>query len=249
MAKNHGRTLNAEEYDSYKTTFGQESGPLIANNWSDEVLKAKLFLDNRKRSHWATIPNSILALVDAITLAHFDKANEDFEKKEQERKRLAAFLKDFCDETVANTLLEQFDFDFTAWKELTLSKLKGVPILVIGIPTFQSSMKGKRSSCPKAIIEYLKRFFPVVMINEFNTSKLCPCCHEYLVHKQGTKGTRVWECKHGCKSPKHPEKSLIVNKDVSAALNIFTIFITLLSTGKRPSAFAPKKSKNAIGKV
>jgi hypothetical protein len=128
------------------------------------------------------------------------------------------------------------------WADKEEKRLRGAPILIIGRPTFKSSMKGHRASNPQAIIEYLKRFFAVIVISEYNTSKLCPCCHQYLKQKPKTKGTRIWQCVKGCKSLKKPDQMLTVNKDVSAAVNIFTIFITLLMTGKRLAAFSPKKN-------
>ena len=52
----------------------------------------------------------------------------------------------------------------------------GNPILVIGNPKFSATMKGKRAGCPKKILEFLSRFFFVIVIDEFNSSKRCPCC-------------------------------------------------------------------------
>ena len=60
-----------------------------------------MYLDNRKRYYWVSIPNSILALVDAITLDHFDKAQEEFEKKEQNDP-----LTYFCDKIYWTTLTQ-----------------------------------------------------------------------------------------------------------------------------------------------
>ena len=81
-------------------------------------------------------------------------------------------------------------------KEFTRQSGKGEnpPILVIGKPTFNSSIKGKKSACPKKTIEFLRRFFVVVVIDEHNTSKNCPQCFEFLALKNGQKGTRIWEC-------------------------------------------------------
>ena len=129
-------------------------------------------------------------------------------------------------------------------KEFTRKSGKGEnpPILVIGKPTFKSSIKGKKSSCPKKTIEFLRRFFVVVVIDEHNTSKLCPQCFEFLALKNGQKGTRIWEC--GSNKCIKDGKKFYVNKDVSAAVNMFSIFMSLMSTGKRPECFL-KQDKNA----
>ena len=77
----------------------------------------------------------------------------------------------------------------------------GFPIVVIGKPTFKSSMRGFRSVAPKKTIEHLARFFLVVLVDEYNTSKVCAtCCKEKLKPVKSTKGTRIWECP-GCTIP------------------------------------------------
>jgi hypothetical protein len=55
----------------------------------------------------------------------------------------------------------------------------------------------------------------------------------------------VWECPE-CKvtppnQPDDVEVPFVVNKDVSAALNIFLIYASLIWTGERPLAFQPRK--------
>ena len=71
----------------------------------------------------------------------------------------------------------------------------GFPIVVIGKPTFKASMRGFRSVAPKKTIEHLAKFFLVVLVDEYNTSKVCAtCCKEKLKQVKSTKGTRIWEC-------------------------------------------------------
>ncbi len=55
-------------------------------------------------------------------------------------------------------------------KEFTRQSGKGA-ILVIGKPTFKSSIKGKKSSCPKKTIEFLRRFFVVVVLKHIFIEK------------------------------------------------------------------------------
>ncbi len=71
-------------------------------------------------------------------------------------------------------------------------------IVVIDKPTFKSSMRGFRSVAPQKTIEHLARFFLVVLVDEYNTSKVCAtCCKEKLMPVKSAKGTRIWECP-GC---------------------------------------------------
>jgi hypothetical protein len=229
LSKDHGRTLDVLKFEKYVQSFDEHGDRLMNFNYTKEVMVAQHKLDNRKRSYWATIPNKILSLVDAVLEYYLEKFQE-------ERKKRASKIGEISDNIEKEKAIEENK----TWEKKQVQRLLSPPVLLIGRPTFKSTMKGKRASNPVAIIEYLKRFFPVILIDEFNTSKLCPCCQGFLEKKRGVKGTRVWECTKGCKSPKQPTKNLTVNKDVSAAVNIFTIFITLLMCGARPIAFCPK---------
>ena len=113
---------------------------------------------------------------------------------------------------------------------------KGAPILVIGNPTFSATMKGHRAACPKLLIKYLSRFFTVIIVNEYNTSKLCCQCCVPLESFQDS--IRFYQCAGGCQRS-NGGGPLIVNKDRSAALAMIRIFITLLATGSRPPMYCP----------
>jgi hypothetical protein len=187
LSVSHSRTVDPAKYQLFEDVF-RESGWNIKQDNVDLRLQRRHKLENRKRSYWASIPNKILALVDALV-------------KESGR------------------------------------AISGAPIVVIGNPTFKSSMKGKRASAPKAISKYLRRFFVVLVIDEFNSSKLCPCCETQLEQVR-PKHFRVWKCLGGCKD-RHGSGPLIVNKDVSASLTFFKVLLTMLATGKRPKAYIP----------
>ena len=103
-----------------------------------------------------------------------------------------------------------------------------VPILLIGKATFKASKKGKRAANPSAIVDYLKRFFPVIIVVEYLTSKLYSCCFYQLKRKTGSAGTRVLRMSNWLQSSRNVNNPLIVNKDSSAALNIFQIFLSIL---------------------
>jgi hypothetical protein len=116
----------------------------------------------------------------------------------------------------------------------------------------QATMKGFRPCAPKKLLDNLKRFFAVIVIDEDMSSQLCPCCHKKL-SRVGSR-YRLWKCTHGCKMnfkqriTKEKDKfkegigPLIVNKDVSAGVNFFYIFVMTMATGERPLEFVSKKT-------
>jgi ribosomal protein L37AE/L43A len=147
---------------------------------------------------------------------------------------------------IGNTILA-----FVDAMESKYGKKEGVPIILLGIPTFSGSMPGLRPSAPKKVVEITARHFCVIMIDEYLTSQLCPCCNKFLI-QVSTKSKRIWRC-DSCTVPVPGDpsrvKPLIVNKDVSASLNFFTIFACLLWTGTRPNVFMPKRSKTNRGEI
>ena len=120
-------------------------------------------------------------------------------------------------------------------------KGRGAPIFVVGRPTFSGKKRKRRPAAPKALVDYFQRFFPVVLIDEYFTSKKCHHCHGKMV-RHSRRGYRMWRCKSCVYHPRSdptalPARPLIVNKDISATVNIFRIFIELIATGRRPAAF------------
>jgi len=139
------------------------------------------------------------------------------------------------------------------------------PIVVIGNPTFNSSMKGKRPVAPKSIINYLKRFFCVLVIDEYNSSKNCwKCCQPMKKFTESC--CRRWVCTGGCMGQRGVKKKkavdekeagpgkrkassssttdsrgkkmpLLVNKDRSAPLAFFYKLLHLVSEGVAPKEF------------
>ena len=241
------RSTDPEIYEEFKREFQEAGNKIIDFNYTHEELKRKKELDNRKRSHWSTVANIILAFVEAM----------------EERS----------------------------------GKKDGNPVIVMGIPTFKATMKGKRACSPKKTVEFISRFFTLIMIGEYLTSQRCPLCFGFL-RRKFKESTRIWECP-SCKvdpsqrkrtttmyehimaagasdmpdedynsddmdtsssydsnpgdssdymdidddgeNPTVEKVPFVVNKDVSAAINIFLIFISLLWTGERPIAFQPRK--------
>jgi hypothetical protein len=93
-------------------------------------------------------------------------------------------------------------------------------------------------------LEYLNRFFTVIVIDEEYTSKLCSgCCQPLtlLEPEEGGRGFRKWRCDHGCrfgaKDGYHDPGPLILNKDRSACLNFLRIFTSYMLRGERPGLY------------
>ena len=193
LSKIDRRTIDPGLYQDFRKEFLKEGSKIIEFNYEQEELERKRKLENRKKSHWSTIANIILAFIDAM--------------------------------------------------EQKYGKKIGNPIIVMGIPTFKATMKGKRACAPKKTVEYVSRFFTLVMIGEYLTSQRCPQCLAFL-RKKFDHSTRIWECPC-CKvsPPNLPDEQapFVVNKDISAALNIFLIYASLIWTGERPLAFQPRK--------
>jgi hypothetical protein len=132
----------------------------------------------------------------------------------------------------------------------TLHTRKGIerekaPVIVIGSATV-NGIKNKRSVPSTAIINYLKRFFLVLTVDEYNTSQKCPKCWGQL--KDG-KGIRIKVCHNkDCQSTTDDGKTFPfhVNRDVSASMNLFAIALHLVSGLGRPDAF--RRPQKAISK-
>ena len=110
----------------------------------------------------------------------------------------------------------------------------GAPILVIGKPTFASSMKGHRAAPPKQLIKFLSRFFTVLLVQEFHTSQYCGQCDSKMEPYQ--QSIRMYTCNCQRSDEGGP---LIVNKDRSAALAMIRIATNLLAHGSRPRIYCP----------
>jgi hypothetical protein len=99
-------------------------------------------------------------------------------------------------------------------------------LVVLGQPTFSTSMRGFRPTPAKAFVEALSKVYTLFAISEYNTSKRCWCCGATLERAPGAPSYRNWICPH------HPEH--VFNKDVGASLSMLRLALLLFSTGKRP---------------
>jgi ribosomal protein L37AE/L43A len=86
------------------------------------------------------------------------------------------------------------------------------------------------------MIEYLSRFFTVLLVNEFHTSMMCSQCGIELVAR--TNMIRFYECKT-CKTTGKDGALIdfVVNKDTSAALGMVRICTSLFAFGFSKSRY------------
>ena len=115
------------------------------------------------------------------------------------------------------------------------------PIILFGDGKFKST-KGHRGAPARFLMRYLARFFPVFVVREPYSSQNCPKCLVTKLLEMDMEGTRHWYCpKSDCRSINKKDGTkydkFIVHKDISAPMNFITIFVTVLLTGKRPTAF------------
>ena len=110
------------------------------------------------------------------------------------------------------------------------------PIIFFGDGNF-ANVKGCQSGNYTWLKQYLSRFFTVLIVGEHNTSQRCPKCFGQLDMHEPKKGVRVKRCMH-CPGG-GPGGTFVVNRDVSAGMNLVTIVLCMVITGSRPAAFSP----------
>jgi len=123
---------------------------------------------------------------------------------------------------------------------------KKTPVLIIG-KDYTATMKNHRSTCPSFIINYFSRFFVVILLDEYLTSQKCPKCWSQMEYVEQQKGYRLKFCKC-CRPQPSKEKDgtdkdigcFIVNRDISAPMNMFSIVLYLMLYGVRPKEFTRK---------
>jgi len=120
------------------------------------------------------------------------------------------------------------------------TKMEKAPVLIFGDGSF-ATMRGQRATCPSKILDYLSRFFLVIVVGEHNSSQKCPKCWEQMDLVKNQTGYRLKYCKGDCRQTGDVSKRFIVHRDISAPINMLSIVISLVWFGFRPEAFAPKK--------
>ena len=107
------------------------------------------------------------------------------------------------------------------------------PVIIFGDGKF-TAKKGSRSGNASWLKEYLSRFFLVLEIDEYHTSQKCSKCWGQL---QKMKKFRVKKCTSCKMNSNGQEQDLVVNRDISAPLNMLYNCISLVMNGERLEEF------------
>jgi hypothetical protein len=112
------------------------------------------------------------------------------------------------------------------------------PVIVIG-DCKMPSMKRKQSSHAETFLKTLKRHFLVITLDEYNTTKRCSKCHRYLQDLPDTH--RIKRCDNEACRPTiretHEQVPFLVNRDVSAPVNMVYVLLHMFRYGRRPENF------------
>jgi len=117
-------------------------------------------------------------------------------------------------------------------------------VIAMGAAAFSSCMKGNKPVPKNKLITALSKKTTVIMVDEFNTSQKCSCCHHQLkgMKNEGKIVYGVKQCMECCIDNSKP-CNVTHNRDRNAAKNILYIFQHWLIHGKRPKIFSRKNSK------
>ena len=143
---------------------------------------------------------------------------------------------------IRNDLLANADALIEEYKKKRGQKLPAdffdqvkAPLVIIGDGSF-GSMKGHRASCPIWLQKYFKRHYLVILVDEYNSSQKCPKCHGQMEEHEGH---RIKRCsREGCRHA--GKENFLVNRDISAPMNMLFIVAYMLRNGSRPPDFRPK---------
>lgn len=130
-----------------------------------------------------------------------------------------------------------------------------MPLIIVGNGKF-GSVRGKQSGCPSFLRDYLSRFFCVVVVDEYKTSQLCPKCWKQL---EETKSWGIKTCKNPdclpdklrqtqseCSAESGTQPVYTVNRDISAAMNMFSIVACMITFGLRPKEFSRTENDTRV---
>ena len=109
--------------------------------------------------------------------------------------------------------------------EKTFGK-KEETILCYGNWSNPKQMKYMMPSIGIGLRRIISKRFDVVLLNEFNTSKLCSCCHnklENFINKEGKKEHRLLLCQCCGSNGSKSEKITFMNRDINACKNMLNL--------------------------
>ena len=106
-------------------------------------------------------------------------------------------------------------------------------------------MKHLYPSQGKGMRKLLKRRFPVILVDEFRSSKLCNQCHNELrKHCGDYRLVLCPECQK-CNSLIN-KQSYIFHRDANGAMNILNLARSMIHEGTRPPCFCREKRENMV---
>jgi hypothetical protein len=109
--------------------------------------------------------------------------------------------------------------------EKTFGK-KEETILCYGNWSNPKQMKYMMPSMGIGLRKIISKKFDVVLLNEFNTSKLCSCCHnklENFINKEGKKEHRLLLCQCCGSNGSKSKKITFMNRDINACKNMLNL--------------------------
>jgi predicted RNA-binding Zn-ribbon protein involved in translation (DUF1610 family) len=111
-------------------------------------------------------------------------------------------------------------------------------LVCIGNPTWCGGhhRKGHRAAPAKELAKQIARRNKTLVLDEYLTSQLCPHCGAQL-ERTRAKHVRFWRC------PTCDDADTEHNKDFLAALSLIQIGLSLLLTGRRPTAWQRPEKK------
>ena len=110
-------------------------------------------------------------------------------------------------------------------------------VVAWGDGSFGPTSKGHASAPNKGLMKSLSRFMPIVIVDEYGTTKNSCCCFAETTdmktssYKETGRRATVLQCKE-CKT--------VLSRDVSAAVNIIEAFIYMNANASRTNQFRPR---------
>ena len=140
-------------------------------------------------------------------------------------------------------------------------KIKKSLVIIVGRGG-KGGSRGSRGNACTILEKFLAQFYLVLTVDEYNTSKLCPRCHQETEFFNKKQEIRTKKCSH-CKTewnemfdPKTKEKwkegkkreleYWAYDRDFGASVNFYFIARFYAVTGLRPIHFSPEKEKQEL---
>ena len=111
-------------------------------------------------------------------------------------------------------------------------------------------VRGARGNCANVLRDFLAQHFLILTIDEFNTTKLCPRCHNPTQYANPQREIRSKMCNHEeCKSvDRHGnEHDFAYDRDFGAATNMYFVAQFMArAQGRRPVPFRTARQQQQL---